>query len=317
MRQLHCVIVTPAPPGSRAGNRNTAVRWARILRGLGHRVDIATEWRDGDQELMIALHARRSCEAMLNWRARHPGRPLILALTGTDLYRDIRTDAGAAAALNLADRLVVLQQAGLDELTAAQRVRGVVIHQSETARGPWRPPRRFVRCAVIGHLREEKDPLRAAQALALLGELPRLRVEQVGGALAAHWEKEARALMRREPRYRWRGEVPHWRALRLLRESQALVISSTMEGGAHVVSEAIVHGVPVLASRIPGNVGLLGADYPGCFPVGDTAALAALMRRVAAEPGFLDALRRHVVARQPLFAPEREADAWRELLANL
>jgi putative glycosyltransferase (TIGR04348 family) len=317
MRQLHCVIVTPAPPGSRAGNRNTALRWARILRGLGHRVDIATEWLGGNEDLMIALHARRSREAMVNWRAAHPARPLVLALTGTDLYRDIRIDAGAAASLELANRLIVLQPAGLDELTAAQRARAVVVHQSETARGTWTPPRRIVRYAAIGHLREEKDPLRAAQALASLRDLPALRVEQVGGALAPHWEKQARALMRRDARYRWRGEVPHWRALKLLRESQALVISSVMEGGAHVVSEAIVHGVPVLASAIPGNVGLLGKDYPGYFPVGDTAALAALMRRVAAEPAFLRTLHAAVAARRAVFAPQREAAAWRALLRSL
>jgi len=314
MRQLHCVIVTPAPPGSRAGNRNTAVRWARILRGLGLRVDIATDWHgapSADHDLMIALHARRSRQAMLNWRAQHPARPLILALTGTDLYRDIRTDAGAAASLELADRLVVLQARGLDELTPAQRTKALVILQSETAHGVWSPPRRFTRFAAIGHLREEKDPLRAGEALALLPDLPALRVAQVGGALAPAWAQKAQALMRREPRYRWRGEVPHWQALKLMRESHALVVSSLMEGGAHVVSEAIVHGVPVLASDIPGNVGLLGADYGGYFGVGDTAALAALMRRIHGEPAFLRALHEAVAARRPLFAPEREIAAWR------
>jgi putative glycosyltransferase (TIGR04348 family) len=317
MSPLHCVIVTPAPPGSRAGNRNTAVRWARILRDLGLRVDIATEWRDGDHDLMIALHARRSRSAMQHWRQCWPNRPLILALTGTDLYRDIRSDAGAADSLELADRLVVLQACGLDELTPTQRAKTLVILQSETARGAWAPPRRFTRFAAIGHLREEKDPLRAAHALALLPELAAVRVDQIGAALAPQWAAEAQALMQREPRSRWRGEVPHWQALQLLRESHALVISSLMEGGAHVVSEAIVHGVPVLASDIPGNVGLLGADYAGYFRVGDTTALAALMQRVHAEPAFLRTLHEAVVARQPLFAPEREIAAWQSLLAEL
>jgi putative glycosyltransferase (TIGR04348 family) len=317
MRQLHCVIVTPAAPGARTGNRNTAVRWARILRGLGLRVDIATDWRDGEHELMIALHARRSRPSLLAWRARRPDRPLVLALTGTDLYRDIRIDAAAAQSLDMADRLVILQRCGLDELTPEQRAKAFVIHQSETARGAWRPPRRFTRIAVIGHLREEKDPLRAAAALDLLADLPALRVVQLGGALAPQWAAAAEAVMRHEPRYRWRGDVPHWRALQLLRESHALVVSSLMEGGAHVVSEAIVHGVPVLASDIPGNVGLLGAGYPGYFPVGDAAALAALMRRVHAEPAFLKALHDVVVARQPLFAPQREVEAWQTVLAGL
>ena len=319
MSELRCVIVTPAPPGSRAGNRNTAVRWAGILRGLGLHVDIVTEWRDGDHDLMVALHARRSRPSLLAWRRRHPDRhgwPLVLALTGTDLYRDIRTDANAAQSLDLADRLIVLQAAALDELTPPQQAKCRIIHQSETARGPWRPPRRCTRFAVIGHLREEKDPLRAALALGELTDLPTLRVVMAGAALTPHWRTEAATLMRAEPRFRWLGELPHWRALKLLRESQALVVSSRMEGGAHVVSEAIVHGVPVLASRIPGNTGLLGADYPGYFPVGDTAALARLMRRAQGEPEFLATLHDAVVARQPLFAPEHEIAAWRAAIAD-
>lgn len=316
MSELHCVIVTPAPPGSRAGNRNTAVRWARILRRLGLRVNVVTEWHSGDHDLMVALHARRSRPSMLAWRQRHPARPLILALTGTDLYRDVRIDAAAAQSLDLADRLVVLQAAALDELTPPQRAKVHVIHQSETARGAWRPPRRFTRFAVIGHLREEKDPLRAALALRELGDLPALRVTMAGAALAPAWRAETDALLRTDSRLRSLGEVPHWRALELLRSSHALVVSSVMEGGAHVVSEAIVHGVPVLASRIPGNVGLLGDGYPGYFPVGDTVALGRLMRRVHAEPAFLDQLHAAVVARQPLFTPEREFAAWRAAMAD-
>ncbi len=317
MGKLHCVIVTPAPPGSRAGNRNTAVRWANILRELGVRVDIVTAWQGGRHDLMIALHATKSRAAMEAWRDHHPQRPLVLALTGTDLYRDVHTDPDARTALDLADRLVVLQAAALDELTPAQRSDACVIHQSETARGPWQPPRRFTRLAVIGHLRDEKDPLRAALALDRLREMDALRLVQAGAALTPQWERDARQLMNSEPRYRWLGELPHWRTLQMLRQSHALVVSSRMEGGAHVVSEAVVHGVPVLASRIPGNIGLLGPDYPAYYDVADTAALAGLMRRVHDDSGFVAALHAAVVARQPLFEPAAESAAWRRLLATL
>ena len=85
-----------------------------------------------------------------------------------------------------------------------------------------------------------------------------------------------------------------------------MVISSRMEGGANVVSEAIRIGVPVLASRIPGNVGLLGADYPGYFALENERALAALMRRVAGDAGFYRELKRRVAALRPGVAPENE-----------
>lgn len=313
---MRIVIITPAAAGTRLGNRRTARRWATILRALGHGVDVATAWLDGRHDLMIALHAAKSRAALLAFKAAHPERPLILALTGTDLYRDIRDDAQAAASLTLADRLVVLQAAALDELSPAQRAKAAVIFQSEAAGDAWQPPRRFVRFCLLGHLRAEKDPFRAVLALRRIDD-PRLRLVQAGAALTPAYADEAANLMCAEPRYRWLGDLPHGRAMRLLRASHALIVPSLMEGGAHVVSEAIVRGVPVLASDIPGNRGLLGGDYPGLFPVGDEAALAELMRRSALDAGWLAQLAQALELRRPLFEPAREAASWRRLLGEL
>ncbi len=96
-----------------------------------------------------------------------------------------------------------------------------------------------------------------------------------------------------------------------------MVISSRMEGGANVVGEAVVAGVPILASRIPGNVGLLGRSYPGYFELGQTRELTRLLLRAETEPDFLARLRNHIRRRQPLFAPAREKRAWRSLLREL
>jgi len=317
MPGIRIVIVTPAPPGSRSGNRNTAVRWARILRRLGHRAAIATAWQGEPCDLAVVLHARRGHESALALRRSDPGRPLILALTGTDLYRDIRSSPQARQTLELADRFIVLQEEGPHELAPGLRSRARVIYQSEVAHYAWQPPRRVCRFCVLGHLREEKDPFRAALALGLLPDLPALRVVQAGGVLAADMADQARAIEAREPRYRWVGELPHWRALRLMAGSHAMVISSRLEGGAHVVSEAIAQGVPVIASAIPGNRGMLGADYPGYYAVKDARALAALMRRAAGDARYLAALREHVIRRRPLIEPERELECWRALLAEL
>lgn len=310
------LIVTPASPGSRAGNRNTALRWARALGQLGCRARILTSWQGEEGDLLVALHARRSHAALRDFRARHPQRPALLALTGTDLYRDIREDAQAAASLELASGLIVLQAEALAELTPAQRRKARVIHQSvETSLAP-APPRRVFRACVLGHLREEKDPFCAARALRLLpGE--NIELLHAGGALSPAMAAEARKLMRVDPRYRWLGELPRWAALRLLARSHVMVISSRMEGGAHVVSEAIAIGVPVIASDIPGNRGLLGAGYPACYPVGDAAALAALLRRTLDDRRFLAGLAAAVRRRRPLVDPRRELRAWRTLLTDL
>lgn len=322
MPALRIVIVTPAPPSSRAGNRHTALRWARLLRGLGAQVVICSDWQSGDEDLMIALHARKSRPAMLAWRARHSERPLALALTGTDLYHDIRVDPAARASLDLATRLVVLQAAALDELTPAQRALCHVIHQSITpgkvkiSQPKVKHPRRFRFC-ILGHLRHEKDPFRAALALQYLPKHTGIEVVQAGAALTEPMAEEARRLMRIEPRYRWVGELPHWRAMNLLRSSHAMIISSRMEGGAHVVSEAIAAGVPVLASDIPGNRGLLGNDYPAYFPVEDENALAELMRLTLEDSGFCALLTDALKIRRPSTDPQLEIEAWRSLLIEL
>ena len=320
MSKPRIIIVTPSPPGSRAGNRHTALRWAGILRGLGARVVIRNAWEEGNEDLMIALHARKSHRAMDAWHRQHNRRPLLLALTGTDIYRDIRIDPQARESLDLASRLIVLQAAAVDELTPEQRGRCKVIHQSVSCgarRVHQSELRRNFRFCVLGHLRQEKDPFRAVMALRRLPAQTRCEVVQAGSALSEKMAKKALHLMSVEKRYRWLGELPHWRALDLLRHSHAMIISSRLEGGAHVVSEAIALGLPVLASDIPGNRGLLGNDYPGYFPVGNHDVLAGMMRLMMETPGFLLALTRAVKARRPLVEPQREVDAWRSLLAEL
>ena len=309
-------IVTPAAPGSRHGNRATALRWARHLRALGHRTEIATDWDGQDADILIALHARRSHAAMRAWKAAHPQRPLTLVLTGTDLYRDIRSDIEARASLALADRMVVLQHKGLDELSEAQRAKTRVIFQSMHRLRRQSPPRSYFLATVIGHLREEKDPFRAALALAHLPQRA-IRLVQLGQAMTAEMATRARALMHAEPRYRWLGELDHAGAMRWLARSHLMVISSRMEGGAHVVSEAIAAGVPVLASAIPGNIGLLGDDYPGYYPFGDEAALAALLARAQDEPRWLAQLAAAVKSRRREIDPAAERRAIARLIAEL
>lgn len=307
---MNIALVTPAGAGSRAGNRHTALRWAAMLRAAGHRVSVGTQWRPEDPaDLMLALHARRSHASIKAFSEAHPGRPLVLALTGTDVYRDIHTSPEARDSLWMAKRFVTLQRLAARELAPALRRKVRVVVQSSATALRHRPVRSAFRVAVIGHLREEKDPLRALLALQRLPPEAPVELLQLGDALDGALARQARAAMRREPRYRWLGGVPHASALRWLASSHVLVVSSRMEGGANVVSEAIRIGVPVLASRIPGNVGLLGAGYPGYFPPGDDAALARILGRAAADGRYYRSLRERVRRLRPMVAPRNEAAA--------
>ena len=296
-----------------------ASRWARILRRLGHRVRIAADYDGRPADLMVAVHAWRSAAAIERFKTTFPERPVILQLSGTDIYGYIDTDPDKTLrSMALADRLVALNDLAGRVVPKRLRPRLCVIHQSAARLPhPRRPSTRAVVVAVIGHLREVKDPLRTAEAARLLPAGSRVRIVQVGRAYTPAWAARAEAEMKTNPHYLWRGDVPAAAVRRLLARSHAMVISSLSEGGANVISEAAVAGVPVLASCIDGNVGLLGADYPGYFPVGDTEALARLLQRLEDEPHFVARLGKALARRAPLFRPARETAAWRRLLAGL
>jgi putative glycosyltransferase (TIGR04348 family) len=311
------VIITPAGARSRNGNRNTAVRWASLLRELGHTVRVQTAWGGASADAMIALHARRSHASIARFATVYPERPLILALTGTDLYRDIHFDANAQESMELATRMIVLQDMGLKELAPHLRRKTCVIYQSTRRIAPARPLKSRFEVAISGHLRDEKDPFRAAAALRYLPAASRIQVFHMGRALTPRMEQAARRWMAREPRYHWLEELQHREAVRLLARSRLMVISSKMEGGANVVTEALTAGVPVIASRISGNIGMLGRDYAGYFPMGEERALAALLSRAETDPAFYRKLQRQCAQRKALVSPARERAGLKSLLAGL
>ena len=314
---MKIALVTPARPVAHSGNRNTAMRWARMLRELGHRVDVQMRWNSKSADLMIALHARRSHDAVAAFARVYPTRPVILMLTGTDLYHDIQYDARAKHSLQLASRLVVLQERGPAELARSLRAKTRVIYQSTQRIPRTRPLASCFEVCVSGHLRDVKDPFRLAAALQYLPADSRIRAVQVGGAMNAAMGLSAQRWIRREPRYRWLGEVPHGVALRRLARARLMVISSRMEGGANVVTEALAAGVPVIASRIPGNVGMLGSAYAGYYPYGDERALARILWRAESDPAFYARLERQCAARRKLTDRAREKSALRQLLREL
>lgn len=314
------LIVSPALAQANNGNWQTASRWRRFLARTA-RVTIAAGWERGDAapDLLVVLHARRSAPALAAFKDACPDRPALLVLTGTDLYRDIRHDAAARSSLERADALVVLQPRGLDELDAAARAKAHVIYQSAPS---LRPRRGGVRehaardVAMIGHLRPEKDPL-AFMAAAHLLEVPGLRLLHAGAALDPALGQAAQDTMAAVPAYRWLGVLPHAATRRLLRRCHAMAISSLMEGGANVIIEAVTSGVPVLASDIAGNRGMLGEDYAGYFAPGDAAALARLIERSTGDARFHTRLQRQCAARARLFRPGAEQARLRDLVDNL
>jgi glycosyltransferase involved in cell wall biosynthesis len=220
--------------------------------------------------------------------------------------------------LEIATRIITLQPKALEELPARLHQKVCVIHQSVRARPvPPKPaPSRTFDVCVIGHLRPVKDPFRTALAARRVKAESRIRVLHLGGAMDPGLAGRAQAEMRTNPRYHWLGEQTRRRVEQVLARSQLCVLSSRLEGGANVLSEAIVAGTPLLASRIAGSVGILGEDYDGYFGVGDTAALARLLDRAETDAAFLARLRSSCLKLRPLFDPDRERAAWRRIIAE-
>lgn len=311
---MKIALITPAAASSRYGNRNTAVRWAELLRELGHQVQVQEQWNGRHADLLLALHARRSHDSVVRFAERHPDRPLILALTGTDLYRDIQNDANAQESMELATRMIVLQDMGLRELAPRLRRKTRVIYQSCESIKKQPPIRSCFEIVISGHLRAEKDPFCGAAALSYLPEKSRIRLTQIGGARDPALADEAELWMKREPRYLWQGELARNSALKTLARAQVMLISSIMEGGANVVSEALMARVPVIASRIAGNIGMLGKDYCGFYPVGNVKALARLLRRLETDPDLLPTLRKQCAVRRKLISRSSERLSLRRLI---
>lgn len=319
---MRVVFVCPAPRGSRLGNRITVLRWKAMLAELGHEARITTGVPRGPYDVLVALHARRSAEAVRWSRATHPHRPIVVALTGTDLYRDILEDDDAKRSLTIADRLIVLHEQAPKAVPKGIRHKVRVLRQSaagekRTAGKKKRKPGEAFEVAFVAHLRPEKDPLRVAAAVRLLPAASRVHVRHAGRALTPEMQRAAARESRRNPRYEWLGEVAPARARRLIARARVMVLTSVMEGGANVLCEAIVLGTPPLASRIPAAIAALGARYPGFFRVGDTRALARLLARAERDGAFLAELTRQARARRRLFTPSAEKAAWRKLLAEL
>ena len=312
-------LVRPDATTAQGGNMVTSERWQGIFERLGWRTRPLTSWDGGDDDILVAIHARKSHDSILRFAREHPERPLIVVGSGTDLYTDVEDGGEVRESLGLATRIVVLQPLAFDVLPAEMRAKARVIHQSVEPRPgpPPEPAKDAFEVCILAHLRPVKDPLTAVRAMQFLPETSRIRVLHLGAVidpqLGAGVEDEAA----RTSRYRLLGERPRDEALETLARCRLLISCSRHEGGANAVSEALALDVPVLATRIPGALGLLGEDYPGTHAVGDAAALAKLLDRAETDAEFLDELRARCRERAWVTSPDTEHECWKRLLAEI
>lgn len=315
--KLRIEIVTPAPPGTLHGNRITALRWHRFLSRLNYQSIVTEQWSGKSCDVLIALHGLRSHDSIQRFKKAHPDHPVILIMTGTDIYRDLKSSKKVIQSMEMANAIVVLQPDAIQSLPKKFHPKVRVIYQSIKSISRKSPPKHHFLASIIGHLRSEKDPFCAAQSLKLLPPDSKIQLIQLGQAMSPDFKKEAISLDKNIERYRWLGQLSHPKTLQWLSRSHVMIISSIMEGGAHVVSEAIAIGIPVIASDIPGNRGLLGNNYPAYYPVGDQAALSKLLTKVESNKVFYQKLCKAIAGRQKITKPELEQESIQKLIKSL
>jgi putative glycosyltransferase (TIGR04348 family) len=312
------VIVSPANAKANNGNWHTAARWARML-SRDYAVKVVERFVHEPEraDVLLALHARKSADSVARFREQRSTGGVLLALTGTDVYRDIHEDEKAQQTLEFADAMIALQPKAIEELPEALRWKTQVIFQSARALIPGEKSTRHFNVIQVGHLRHEKDPFTPITALRTLMDESRIRLTHVGAALDREHADTMKTVALEEPRLRWVGAKDRSRTRGYIKRAHVLVIASRMEGGANVIVEAVTSGVPVIASRISGNVGMLGDDYAGYFEFGNAHDCAALMQRCETDQRFFAKLKLQCAKRAKCFTPEREAAAIRRAVHSL
>jgi putative glycosyltransferase (TIGR04348 family) len=308
-------VVVPVLATAGSGNSVTGERYAKLFADLGHRSTIVGH-PSGRADVVVALNAYRSAQAI---HAAGDDSLVVVVLTGTDVYRFLESDRNVVLrALDRADRLVGLNDRIGENLEARHRARLDIIHEgaarSTVDRGV--DPTE-VSVVVVGHLRDEKDPQTVAAAVRDLPAASRISVHHYGAAHTDEWATWARAEERSNGRYRWHGEVPRDQLDAIYARSHVLVNSSTCEGGANAISEAVMAGLPILASDIPGNVGVLGDDYPAYFPVGDPVSLRASLVEIEHRQARTRDLEAAVAGIQKRLDPELERQRWSALFERM
>jgi len=307
------------------GNSVSADRLEDILLDQGLRVaQEEVDYQGGEALCFIALNARRSAGAVVSFKAAHPGSPVIVILTGTDINHAEMEDPASPTrrTMDAVDALVVLHDAELESVPEYLRDKCYVIYPSvrlpPQCQHQLDQPDQSGRLNVImaGNLRSEKNPQLVIDACGYLHQHPDILISSYGeasGQMAQNMLGASSELMN----FDWHGKIDHAALLQKMEHAHLLLNTSTQEGGANAICEAITVGLPVVASKIRGNIGMLGEDYLGFFPSGDARALAKLLQRSVTDKVFYSTLKSQLADRTPLFTYAAESKAWHALVSEL
>ncbi|YCM44811.1 glycosyltransferase [Verrucomicrobiaceae bacterium 227] len=308
-------MASPYPLTDLKGNSVTTHRIVEILREQGIEARGCHGFDGQPADILISLHAVKGAQAVVDYREVSPDGKVIVLMTGTDIYQFLPEGSiEGDRALEMADAVVVVFDRAIQSLDVRWREKAVVIPSSlapvKVVAKPECPP---FAISVVGHLRPVKQSFLTIEAVARHPEWKDVEVWQIGESLDEQCTAEAREWEKRDSRYRWFGGLPREESLALCARSSLTVNSSILEGGANAVLEAMTMGVPVLANKIEGNLGLLGDDYPGYFE----GEMDEILSKVITGGVDLLAWKDHSSSRLPQFSREHEAACWLDLFGKL
>tara|TARA_R110002096_G_scaffold237821_3_gene429056 strand:- start:2328 stop:3281 length:954 start_codon:yes stop_codon:yes gene_type:complete len=310
---MKIIIHTPVSTVRRNGNHRTATEWAKLLRDEGHQVHITSRYDGKLADLLITLHGEKGHQAAELFRSKHPGKKIVLALTGTDIYP--APSATTLESMAWADGIIVLQSKAMEKVPPGfhEKTRIVIQSAPDNLHRPQTDSAEF-RVCVAAHFRDVKDPLLTADAARRLPADSAIQIYHAGGILDSKYADLVAREENENPRYHWLGELSPEDTAELLASCHLMVLSSHNEGGARVVGEALCCDTPVLSTRIDGVLGLLGDSYPGFFPLGNADELAALLQQCETDPVYYQTLQNAANALKGQFAPEKERESFLALI---
>jgi L-malate glycosyltransferase len=281
---MKSLLLAPTAPPRLTGNAVTVERISSLLAKAGvicRIVDLSATpagalaeiARNFQPDLIHAFHAYKAgpCGFAL---ARDLAVPLLITMTGTDIYGDLESAdtreevlqvLGASARITVFNTQArsVLFHCGIDRRTVS------VVHQSVSlpanAETDWRERLGIDREApvflLLGGIRRIKDFSFALTALAESRKrFPTLRLLIAGPVIEPEEFAKIQTWCTGRSWVALLGEVPRREIRALFATGDVLINTSRSESESNAVLEAMSRGKIVIARDIPGNASLFGGD---------------------------------------------------------
>ncbi len=278
-------IYSPSRDSAVTGNYVTSKRYAYHLQNLGYRVFVYNGFEEKVNvegvRCAFVLHAEKGSHVIKELAAKNV--PVVLVLTGTDLYRDIISTKNSKKercfrSIQLASAIVVLHENAVSDLlkvVSFPRERIFVVLQSVVdfkKRTFLFKKKNHYKILLLSNIRKEKGIIVAISGFLEfqknIDARTKFTLDHIGGVLDQGYFKKITNLLEGVKSVSFLGSIEKDKLQTMLASYDLLLHSSFIEGGSLVIQEAQNAGLPIIASDISCHAALLGSAYVGLHSVG-------------------------------------------------